>query len=115
MVESVNTKKSAANALNQSMALMVIFEYFDQIEQIKMQALNKRFYNRFCPILVKKVALYELGNLSAGFVCFPKDDYVNILKPSKKKSSLSQWKQKQFEMASDTNWEGLLTYEEQKN
>jgi hypothetical protein len=33
-----------------------------------MQALNKRFYNIFIPGLVKKVKLYDIGNMAQG-VC----------------------------------------------
>lgn len=76
-----------------------------------MQALNKRFYNTFVPAIVNRVSLYEIGNISVGFVVFPKDKYINILQPSFKEDSLCQWKQINFQMANDTNWEGILTHE----
>jgi hypothetical protein len=47
-----------------------------------MQAISKRFYNSFCPALVKRVSLYTLGNVSMGVVVFPKQRYINILMPS---------------------------------
>ena len=70
-----------------------------------MQVLNKRFYNTFCPSIVDRVQLYQLGNMSVGFVVFPKDKYVNILMPSFDDNSLCQWQQKKFEITP-----GFFTY-----
>ena len=114
MVESFKSN-SIASKLSKSQALKVIFEFFDQADQIKMQALNKRFYNTFCPALVNRVSLYKLGNMSVGFIVFPKDDFVNILQPNKNEDSLCQWHKKKFKMAPDTDWEGLATHEVSDN
>ena len=87
MVEA-NIPNSAGSRLIKSQALQVIFEFFDRKEQIKMQALNKRFYHTFCPGLVKRVSLYELGNVSMGVVVFPNQDRIHILMPTNKADSL---------------------------
>ena len=76
-----------------------------------MQVLNKRFYNTFVPAIVNRVPLYQIGNVSVGFVVFPKDEYINILQPSFEQDSMCQWQQKKFQMAKDTNWEGMLFHE----
>jgi hypothetical protein len=94
MVEANVPRKSASNRLIMSQALQVIFEFFDYSEQIKMQALNKRFYNSFCPGIVKRVSLYNLGNVSMGVVVFPGLDYINVLMPSDRPDSLCQWHEK---------------------
>ena len=72
-----------------------------------MQALNKRFYNTFCPAIVNTVKLYSIGNVGVGLVVFPKQDYINLLIPSANADSLCSWQKKSFEMAPDTDWQGL--------
>jgi len=91
--------------------LKVVFEYFDQADQIRMQALNRRFYQTFCPALVERVQLYSLGNVSVGVIVFPKEDCVNLLIPDKSEHSLCAWQKKKFEMAPDTNWSTLDVHE----
>lgn len=53
-----------------------------------MQALNKRFYNTFCPAIVNKVHLYQLGNVAEGLIVFPKEDCINLLIPNNTADSL---------------------------
>ena len=55
MVETYGYKGGMGQHLCKSMALQVVFEYFNQAEKIRMQGLNKRFYNTFVPSLVKSV------------------------------------------------------------
>ena len=78
--------------LCKSMALQVVFEYFTQTEKIKMQGLNKRFYNTFVPSLVQSVQLYSMGNVSCGLVVFPGQNYLNILEATAAEDSLCDWK-----------------------
>ena len=54
-----------------SMALQVVFSYFEQIDKIRMQILNRRFYNSFCPALVNDTFFYQMGNISCGLMVFP--------------------------------------------
>ena len=58
-----------------------------------MQRLNKRFYRLFVPYLVNEVKLYDMGNVSAGIVTFPGQNYLNILEASTSSDSLCNWKQ----------------------
>jgi hypothetical protein len=64
-----------------SQAMIVVFEYFEQRQLIKLQVLNKRFYNLFIPVLLKKVSLFELGSMSCGLMVWPKQDLINLLLP----------------------------------
>jgi hypothetical protein len=108
MVESSFKQNTAASRMCKSQALRVVFEYFDQDDKIRMQALNKRFYNTFCPAIVERVQLYSIGNVSIGLVVFPKEDCVNLLIPNKTENSLCAWQKKKFEMAPETNMAELL-------
>jgi hypothetical protein len=92
-------ERSFSYKICKSQSLRIVFEYFEQAEQIKMQAVNKRFYNTFCPAIVKKVHLYRLGNMSVGVVVWPKEDCVNLLMPG----SL-EWRKHKFELAAGTEW-----------
>jgi hypothetical protein len=103
-------QNTAASRVCKSQALRVVFEYFEQADKIKMQALNKRFYNSFCPAIVDVVQLYSIGNVSIGLVVFPKEDCINILMPDKTEDSLCAWQKKKFEMAPDTSWTDLLRH-----
>jgi hypothetical protein len=96
MVESSFKQNTAASRMCKSQALRVVFEYFDQDDKIRMQALNKRFYNTFCPAIVHRVQLYNIGNVSIGLVVFPKEDCVNLLIPDKTENSLCAWQKKKF-------------------
>jgi hypothetical protein len=75
--------------LSTSLALQEIFDFFDQTSKVKMQRLNKRFYRVFIPGLVRKVHLFDLGNVALGAIVFPGQNYVNVLDPKK---SLVEWK-----------------------
>ena len=64
-----------------------------------MQLLSKKFYNYIVPALIEKVKLYDIGNLSCGIVIYPADKkHLNILKPSREKDSLSEWKKVPFSL-----------------
>jgi hypothetical protein len=110
MVESSFKPNTAANRICKSQALKVVFEYFDQDDKIRMQALNKRFYNTFCPAIVDRVQLYNIGNMSVGLFVSPQEDFVNLLIPDKTENSLCAWKKKKFEMAPETNMAELLQH-----
>jgi hypothetical protein len=72
--------KQQATKIQNSMALQVVFEYQCQADQIRMQQLNRRFYNYFTPSLVQHVTLYELGNVACGIMVFPgQEKFVQIL------------------------------------
>ena len=62
-----------------------------------MQGLNKRFYYHFCPSMVKKINLYDLGNMSCGLIAFPSQNHLNMLEPSRKEDSLCQWKKVKYD------------------
>lgn len=98
MVESYGYTSGMGEHLCKSMALQVVFEYFTQSEKIKMQALNKRFYNSFVPSLVKSVQLYDMGNVQCGVVVFPGQEYINILEATATDSSLCDWKKVPFDL-----------------
>ena len=87
--------------LCKSMALQVVFEYFTQLEKIKMQGLNKRFYNYFVPSLVKEVQFYDMGNVQSGVVVFPGQNYLNILEAEATEDSLCSWKKVDFDLVTD--------------
>ena len=53
------------------MALQVVFEYSSRTDIVLMQRLNKRFYNVFCPALIREFKLYEMGNMTCGLMVFP--------------------------------------------
>ena len=62
------------------MALQVVFSYLPQHDQIQMQQLSKRFYNKFTPALVKHGQLYNIGNVACGVMVFSQQEaHVNIL------------------------------------
>ena len=48
-----------------------------------------------------------------GVMVFPKDDFINVLKPTYEDDAMCNWQQKKFEMASGTNWDNLYTYFEE--
>ena len=98
MVESKGYQLGMGDLLSKSMAIQVVFEYFSQSEKIQMQRLNKRFYNLFVPYLVNEVKLYDMGNVTAGIVAFPGQNYLNLLEASSKPDSLCNWKQLKLTM-----------------
>jgi hypothetical protein len=106
MVEA-HIKSKAAAALVKSHALQVIFEFFDYSEQIKMQGLNKRFYKVFTPGMVKRVSLFNIGNVGMGIVVFPDQEYVHVLAPTSKPDSLCKWVEVPFELSPETELKGL--------
>ena len=101
MAETYGYKTGMGHQLCKSMALQVVFEYFTQAEKIRMQALNKRFYDLFVPSLVKSVQLYEMGNVQGGVVVFPGQDYLNILEATATDDSLCEWKKVPYELVND--------------
>lgn len=58
-------------SLNNSWAIFKIFEFLEQNQNIKMQALNRKFYYVFCPQLQRFTKLFTLGSMSCGVIVFP--------------------------------------------
>ena len=78
---------------------MVIFEYFDYHAQIQLQAVSRRFYHVYCPILVQRVRLSAQGTAAMSVAVFPQQTFINILAPSERPDSLCAWIKKPFKLS----------------
>ena len=57
----------------------VVFSFFEQAEQVKMQRLCRRFYKEIVPAYIRKVKLFELGSMSRGIMMFSNEQCIYVL------------------------------------
>ena len=63
------------------MSLQEVFLYFSPKQLIPIQALHKKYYYRVIPALIRKVSLFEMGNVKAGYYAMAKDAVIKELDP----------------------------------
>ena len=63
-----------------SMALQIVFSYFEYEKLVFLQGLNRRSYNLFSPTLIQTIILFPVCSTSRGIIVFPGEEgFVNLL------------------------------------